>query len=137
MNEQTHKEIYEPSQKELLWRQYNLHIELYKYYFDLAIKANTLFFTVTGAMLAFYFANSSIALIKFSLLLPAVMSITLGIAFIYGGILMVIVRHDIFELRDKLNLQTAPDVQILISLLRIFGVLFFIVAIGLIIFVYA
>jgi hypothetical protein len=126
----------EPSQKEILWRQYNLHVDLYKYYFDLAIKANSFFFTITGAMVAFYFANSAIELVKYSLLLPAIMSIALGISFMYGGVLMGVIRTDIFDIRDKLSLQAAPDVQVLTTLLRFFGAIYFAIATVLILLVF-
>src|SRR5689334_6427872 len=105
----------DPTDRELLWRQYNLHIDLYKYYFDLIIKTNTFFYAITGSILTFYFANLSNEFMKYSLLLPIIMSIGLAGAFIYGARLMVVVREDVFDLRDKLGLETAPDVQVLIT----------------------
>ena len=123
----------QPSNRELLWRQYNLHVDLYKYYFDIALKANIFFYGITGAILTYYFANSSQDLIKYSLLLPMVMSFGLSILFIYSSFLMTVIRDDIFDLRKKLGLQTAPDVHVLIMALRVFAVTFFCVAIAMVV----
>ena len=42
------------SDPEMLWRQYSLHVDLYKFYLDLAIKINVFYYAVTGAILAYY-----------------------------------------------------------------------------------
>src|SRR6185436_12214741 len=94
------------SNQEMLWRQYNLQIELYKYYLDLSIKANSFFYFITGSILAFYFANSTLPLIKYSLLLPMIMSVAFGGIFFYGSFLIGVVRSEIFTLRDKLGFDT-------------------------------
>ena len=118
----------ELSERELLWRQYNLNIDLYKFYLDIALKVNAFFYVITGGILTFYFANSNERLIQYSLLLPIILSIAFGGVFIYGSILLSITREDIFSIRDKLNLETAPDVHVLAVLLRVFAIIFFVVA---------
>jgi len=118
------------SNQEMLWRQYNLQIELYKYYLDLAIKANSFFYLITGGILSFYFANASFPLIKYSLLLPVLMSVAFGGIFLYGSFLVGVVRSEIFTLRDQLGFDTAPDIYPLIISLRVFGVVFLIVALS-------
>ena len=116
--------------RELLWRQYSLHIDLYKFYMDLVVKFNIFYYAVTGAIASFYFANPSISNLKYSLLLPLVMSITFAGLFGYGAWLMRILRQDVFEIRNELVLQTAPDVRVLSILLYIFAVVFLLVAAG-------
>jgi hypothetical protein len=118
----------ELSERELLWRQYNLHVDLYKFYLDIALKLNVFFYLVTGGILTFYFANSNERLIRYSLLLPIILSVAFGGVFIYGSILLSVTRADIFQIRDKLNLDTAPDVRVLSVLLRVFAIIFFVVA---------
>ena len=117
---------------ELLWKQYSLHVDLYKFYFDVSLKGNIFFYAITGGILAFYFAHSSEHLIKYSLLVPIIMSITFSGICAYGSKLMKIVRKDIFQIRDRLGLATSPDANALIWLLRVFAALFFVVAIGII-----
>ena len=91
----------ELSERELLWRQYNLHVDLYKFYLDIALKVNVFFYVITGGILTFYFANSNERLIRYSLLLPIILSIGFGGVFIYGSILMSVVREDIFRIRRQ------------------------------------
>jgi hypothetical protein len=118
----------ELSERELLWRQYNLHVDLYKFYLDISLKLNVFFYLITGGILTFYFANSSEPLIRYSLLLPIILSVAFGGVFIYGSILMSVIRRDIFQIRDNLNLDVAPDVRVLSVLLRVFAIIFFVVA---------
>jgi hypothetical protein len=118
----------ELAERELLWRQYNLHVDLYKFYLDIALKLNVFFYVITGGILTFYFANSAERLIRYSLLLPIILSIAFGGVFIYGSILVSVIRKDIFRIRDKLDLEVAPDVRVLSVLLRVFAIIFFVVA---------
>jgi hypothetical protein len=62
--------------RELLWRQYQLNIDLYKGYLELIVKINVFYYAITGAILSFFFSNQN-HLTKFSLLLPLFMSIAL------------------------------------------------------------
>lgn len=114
--------------KEFLWRQYQINIDLYKHYLELTLKFNVFYYAVTGAILSFYFSQSDINLIRFALLLPIVMSIGFGIFFFYGAKLMAIVRVELFEIRDALEFYSAPDVNVLSFLLRLSALLFFVVA---------
>lgn len=42
-----------PTDRELLWRQYNLWLDLYKFHLDLVLKANAFFYLITGGILTF------------------------------------------------------------------------------------
>jgi len=65
--------------RELLWHQYQMNVDLYKGYLDLVVKINVFYYDITGAIVSFYFSNASEPLIKWSLLLPLLMSIALGV----------------------------------------------------------
>ena len=117
--------------KELLWKQYELHISLYKSYLELIVKVNIFYYAVTGAIISYYFTHADDQLIKYSLILPLVMSIALGGFFIRGAWLAKIPRKEVFSIRDKLGLESAPDIGVLILLLVIFAVLMLLVASGL------
>ncbi len=115
---------------ELLWRQYSQHVELYKFYMGLTLRFNVFYYAVTGAILSFYFANSTIANIKYSLLFPVLMSVAFACFFLYAASLMRLLREDVFAIRTQLGLAVAPDVGVLSVLLRLFSGVFFAVALG-------
>jgi hypothetical protein len=116
---------------ELLWRQYQQNVDLYKFYMDLTIKFNVFFYAVTGAIVSFALAqHNGNELIRFSLLLPLVMSLCFAGFFVYGGVLMRVLRRETFAIRDALKLQAAPDVGILSVLLYLFAFVFLLIAIG-------
>ena len=116
----------EPTDRELLWRQYELHVGLYKFYLETIIKFNLFFYLITGGILTFYFANPNDQLVKYSLVFPALLSFAFSAVAIYAAKLMGVVRLDIFRIRDSLKLNTAPDVNVLAVLLRVFAAVFFI-----------
>jgi len=113
---------------EILWGQYKQNVDLYKFYMELIVKFNVFYYAVTGAIVSFFFANQGIPDIKYSLLLPIIMSIAFAGFFIYGAILMRLLRVDVFKIRDALKLEVAPDVGVLSVLLYIFSVIFIVVA---------
>lgn len=119
-------------QPELLWRQYEMHNELYKGYLDLVVKVNVFYYAITGAMISFYFVHvGANELIRWSLLFPLLMSITLATFFFFGAYSARITREEVFAIRDALGLKTAPEHAVLMALLSIFGVLMVVVAVGL------
>ena len=116
--------------RDLLWKQYELHVGLYKFYLDLAIKVNIFYYAVTGAILSFYFSHVHEGAARLSLVLPALMSVAFAWLFFHAGNLVGVVRLEVFRIRDALGLLTAPELQVLVYLLRIFGALFAAVALG-------
>lgn len=117
---------------DLLWKQYQQHIEAYKFYLDIVVKLMSFYFAVTGAMLSFYFSNSADTNAKLALYLPLLMGVGLLIIFIIGAILSLITRKDIFILRDKMKLETAPETGILTLLLVVFSFVLIFTIIGII-----
>jgi len=116
--------------RELLWRQYNQAVELYKYYLDIVIKLNVFFYAVTGAILSFVVANLKDPNYRLAVLLPLAMSIGLAVVSFYGAALVPALRREIFACRDSLDLKTAPEVHILTVLLVMFAIIFLAVAAG-------
>lgn len=117
--------------QELLWRQYQQNIDLYRFYMDLTVKFNVFFYAVTGAIVSYSLAqHDSNALIKYALALPLVMSLCFAAFFVYGGVLMRILKKETFAIRDALRLQAAPDVGVLSVLLYLFAFIFLMIAIG-------
>jgi hypothetical protein len=56
------------------------------------------------------------------------MSIAFGILFIFGARKLRVSRQDLFDIRDKLDLDTAPEMNVLAMLLWITALLMFGVA---------
>lgn len=107
---------------EILWKQYQQHIDTYKFYLDIAVKLIGFYFAVSGAMLSFYFTHTNIDGAEFALYLPWLMSIGLLIFFSIGASLSTITRNDVFKIRDKLELEVSPDLGVLTLLLIIFSI---------------
>lgn len=117
----------EPSE-DLLWKQYELQTDLYKHYLEIILKFNAFYYAVTGAIISFYFTKSDVLLIRYALLFPVLMSVVFGILFSCGIFLNRVTRADIFRIRDRLNLEAAPEVNVLGALLALSALLMFSVA---------
>lgn len=116
---------------EILWKQYQQNIDLYKFYMELTIKFNVFFYAVTGAIISYVLSQlNGNNLIQYALILPLVMSLCFGGFFVYGAVLMRVLRRETFNIRDILQLQAAPDVGVLSVLLYVFSFIFLMIAIG-------
>jgi len=71
-----------------LWKEYNIHIDLYKHYLELVLKFNIFYYAITGAILSFYFSKVQIATIRYSLIFPILMSLLFASFFFYGAKLL-------------------------------------------------
>jgi|SRR5580658_3913569 hypothetical protein len=118
--------------EELLWRQYELNIKMYRDYLGLVLKTNVLYYAITGAILSYYFSHPEQSLAKYALLLPLVMSLALSTLFFIGSYLAKYTRAETFALQDALKLMVAPEIGVLMLLLVILGSLMLMVAAGLI-----
>jgi hypothetical protein len=119
-----------PKPDDLLWKQYCLHVDLYKFYLEIAMKVNVFYYAITGGILSFYFNNIDQELAKYALILPAIMSAAFGILFLVGSAMIIATRREVFNIRDKLKLETAPELGVLFLFLLSFGVIFIGVSCG-------
>jgi hypothetical protein len=111
----------------MLWNQYILWIELYKYYLDSAFKANVFFYAITGGILTFYFSNPQKQYVKYALLLPTLISGSFFYIAIYGINKFEITKKEVASLAKQLAIKVYPDLNVLIIVLWIFAITFFIV----------
>ena len=65
---------------------------------------------------------------KYSLWFPILMSLGFATLFIYGASKIHVVRQELFDIRDKLGLDTAPEYKVLYVFLWISAILMLIVA---------
>jgi hypothetical protein len=92
-----------PSQRELFWREYQMSIDLYKFYVELVVKLIVAYYAITGGILSFYFAQNTRPLARWALVLPSLLSAALAVLFRWGVGLWQIVRDDAFELAGDLG----------------------------------
>jgi hypothetical protein len=118
---------------ELLWRQYKLHIGLYKDYLGLTLKVNAAFYAITGAIVTYVLAHHADAMTLISLFVPVVMGACLFLLFLYGSVMLRHTRDEILLIRDELQLRTIPELYILRGLLWVSMVGFVVVCGGVIV----
>lgn len=123
-----------------LWEEFKIRVETYKSYLNIALQANVFFYVTTGAVLAFYFNTTTkpSPFLDFILLLPILIGAVLGGIFVHAAKLQKeasIIIENIRWKSDKKGYSIAelPDINLLYLLLLIFGCIFILVAISLII----
>src|SRR5437667_9500969 len=100
-------------ERELLWKQYALNVDLYKFYLELVVKVNAFYYAITGAILAYYFQHSMERLSRFAVLLPILFSLALSAIFIYVSSLLGVIRSVLFKIRHALGLDTERERTVL------------------------
>lgn len=114
-----------------LWKEFNIHIDLYKHHLALVLKFNIFYYAVTGGLLSFYFsklAPNTINTLKWSLLFPVIMSVLYAVFFSYGAYLQSITRKAMKRIRGDLGLYTEPEMSVLLWILVISSILFVCIA---------
>jgi hypothetical protein len=120
---------------DVLWKQYELQVGLYKEYLNLLLRFNAFYYAATGAMVSYYFSKPEIPWMKYSLLFPVIMSIGFAGFLVFGANRSTFTRQELFQIRDALRLPTAPEYLVLTVLLWVSATLMFVVAIALLIIV--
>jgi hypothetical protein len=108
------------------------HLSLYKDYSDFGIKAVGIFAATVGGVLSISFGGGADPDVKWFLLQAAfIMSLVMGFIFIGCGVLWFHTAIKVKWIAIRLKMIKSPDIVYLSYLLWIFGILFFVVAIGL------
>lgn len=108
---------------ELLWRQYNLLSDLYKFYLELLVNSNLLIYGITGGIVAYTFSNAGIPIIKWSLVLPLFFCMSTALLCIRGVRQARELRQEMYLIRDTLHIGLAPHVDVLIYALFASGIM--------------
>jgi len=126
----------EPSEREILWRDYALSADLYKFYVETVVKVNVFYYAITGAIVSFCFAQRQIAYTKWALMLPALMSVSL--AFLCGWSIpfATTLQKENYTLARKLGMDAPHEFGPLVFILWMFAALQTVSAIGLIVLLY-
>jgi hypothetical protein len=118
-------------QNELLWVHYSKLIDIYKFYLDITLKANILYYAITGGILTFIFSGKGTdKFVILSLLLPIGMGLSLSYIFLKGYILYSDIIKEIEELKKKLGLDAVPNTVILRHALLSSIILFLVAVVG-------
>jgi len=119
--------------KNILWESYKHDIDTHKGYLDLAIKLNIFYYAITGAIISFYFLHvEEQSLVKFSLVLPIMMSLGLTVFLWKGADASKISHQNIEHTAAQLGFQTFSAIAAVLELLlRIFSVLLLLTFLGL------
>jgi hypothetical protein len=129
---------------ELEWKEYKLHIDLYRFYLGIVLKALAFFYGITGLILSLIFNPARVEkgqehvlrvllplqVVEIFLAVPIAMSVVLGFVFLVGGELWRRLVRDINRKVNKsrqVNVVVAPKIILLTWVLWVFGVLFFLV----------
>ena len=118
-----------PEHLESLRKQYEVYVDLFKFYLDTILKTTIWYFTITGAILSFHFSdkNPAAATTIHAVLLPALISIVLSVIFFSGSRLANKMQDELDRIRGDLGLEGAPHIQVLIWSSRLFGAAYIIV----------
>jgi hypothetical protein len=121
--------------RDILWKQYELQVGLYKEYLNLLLRFNIFYYAATGALLSYYFSKQQAPLMKYSLLFPVLMSIVFAVMFFYGASRIRVVRSELRGIGKALGLFTVPEYRVLTVFLYITASLMLVVAVVLTLFV--
>src|SRR6266542_4775928 len=117
-----------------LWKQYQIHADLYRQYLELTLKVNVFYYAVAGAVASFCLSRPSPAgPIRYALLLPALLGLGLAVVSFYGAALNQNTRNELVRVVTTLGLTTWPEVRVLSVVLWLSGVLFVITTIALVV----
>jgi hypothetical protein len=123
----------DPSQREIQWRQYALHVDIYKFHVDSTIKVNGFVFLVTGGVMGYVLNGSKSipAIAKLALVLPVLLSTGLALVMGVAAIYVQKRKEEVETLRKELGLSSALNLTLLQFITGSFAVIHVVVAIGL------
>lgn len=105
---------------QLNWNRYALHIDLYKFYFELIIKLNIFYYGITGAILSFYLSkNVNNTQLEYVLFLPVFFGLCIAVLCIFGDKSLEHSKSDINDLALKMDFDILIETSSLNYLMRI------------------
>jgi len=116
--------------QQLLLRQYDTYVDLFKFYVDTAYKFTAWFFVITGAVLSYQMKEKPQPPI--AVLVPIAFGLLLGATFLLGAYQAFKMKGELEGMRDGIHLRGAPHVDVLIWYLVGSGITFLVVSITLI-----
>ena len=103
-----------PSPDELLWRQYSLHYDVYKFHLDACLKYTSLVFAITGALLGYYFKElQGQPHARWALFPAVVMNLCIGIGCFVAGRMVVPRKQEINAIARRFGFSSPPNMTFL------------------------
>ena len=122
-----------PLDKETAMKQYQMMIDLHKFYFEIVLKFLIFHYAVTGAILSYYLSKPNTGVMRFALLFPIFMSVIFGAFVIFGSFSVKYIEEEVVVVTDHLGLYRYPDPKFLRYMLVVAGVLCIAIATALIV----
>jgi len=113
------------------WKDYEMSVNLHRSYLDFAVKMNLFYYAITGAILSFHFSKDSNSISIFALLLPILLSFSLGGFYLYAAKLAYNLRGNIRLRAKALGIDFYPEGIVLVVVCSIFGLTSLVVGFGL------
>ena len=125
----------DPSQREIQWREYALHADIYKFHVDSTIKINGFVFLVTGGVMSYVLnaSQNSPPIAKFALTLPILLSFGLAFVMVTATKTTQERKEEVEKLRKVLGLNSAMNLTLLQLITASFAAVHAVVGIGLIV----
>lgn len=125
--------VFDKDQKEILFKQYQLLIDAYKYYLEIVLKFIIFHYAVTGAILSFYLSRQNAGIMRFALVFPIFMSVVFAVFAFFGSYRVFYMTEEVQRITALLDLGGYPDPKFLEYVLRIARMSFSAIAIGLVV----
>ena len=126
-------EIVFPPDKDTLMKQYQMMIDVHKFYFEIVLKFLIFHYAVTGAILSFYLSKPNTGVMRFALIFPIFMSVIFGAFTFFGSTRVGYMEEEVIRVTDMLGLPVYPDPMFLKYMLMVAGVLNMAIAIALLV----
>lgn len=118
----------------LLWKQYNTYVDIFKFYVDVTWQIVTWFYAITGAILAYYLEHvKDNSYLRYALVLPAILSFGFFQIFSLGAQQNKDSVRWLNYIRAQLSLPGRPHIEVLSKFLELSSQLFLLVSLGLVV----
>jgi hypothetical protein len=126
-------ETAELSGDNLLWKQYVVYVDLFRFYVDVTWRIVAWYYAVTGVVLVYYFDHlGENRYLEYSLVFIAVMSLGFGAVCWHARSQVADLRERLDYIVGRLRLPGRPHVEFLSDLLALCGLACAVIAVGLV-----
>ena len=123
-----------PSPDELLWRQYSLHYDVYKFHLDISVKYTSLLFAITGALLGYYFKElQGQPGAKWVLFPGVVVNLCMGVGCFVGGYMVGRRKQEVDVIAKRFGFSSPPNMSLLRLILWLMCLVNALTAVGLVV----
>jgi hypothetical protein len=132
LQEKTPKSLPTPD-KDTAMKQYQLIVDIHKFYFEMALKFLVFHYAVTGAILSYYLSQPNTGVMRFALIFPIFMSLIFSAFAFFGSLRIDVFEEEMLRNIEVLGVWVYPDPRFLKYLLRVVSLLALAIVIALIV----